>query len=223
MSLLLLGDSNGRILKQAANELGLPLLGGFIGPGRKLNNKFWRMGESDLCFLDPELEQRYRASLSEAGLASLRDSRIPVVCLFGTNLHYIARSDIWDGYRIKMTTDTGQFLSKAAFQSTFRSQIAGALAFHRHLSDLNIPTFSVLPPRRFALEEPRTIPDVFLELENMLIHELQAVGTKVIDHRDWSLDENGLLKPEYASSADFIHATLAYGKKIVQILFSAVG
>lgn len=71
MTLLLLGDFHGRILSEAAGALDLPLLGGFIGSGRRLNNEFYHPEGEDVRFLDPPLDRTYRAALAQAGVVAL--------------------------------------------------------------------------------------------------------------------------------------------------------
>lgn len=222
MSIFLLGDSHAHTLVKVAAAQCWPVYGGHIAPGRLLNAAgFFTTGDGDVRFLHAESEANYRAALASAGAVRLADITMPVLCLFGMNLHYQARAEVWDGFAIAPDAP-GRFLSAATVRATLRAQIAGAIALHGHLAALGLTVFSSLPPRRCALPPISTRLDVLLRAEELLVEEIAATGTRFIDHRPWSLGPDGQLKPQFASPADSVHGSEAFCHRLLEDVFAAV-
>lgn len=222
MSIFLLGDSHAHTLVKIAAEARLPVYGGHIAAGRFLNaDGFFTAANGDVRFHRPESEANYRAALASAGAARLADITMPVLCLFGMNLHYQARAEVWDGFAIAPDAP-GRFLSAATVRATLRAQVAGAIAFHAHLAALGLTVFSSLPPRRCAVPPIATRRDVLLRAEEVLEEEIAATGTRFIDHRPWSLGPDGQLKSEFASQADSVHGSEAFCHRLLEDVFAAV-
>ncbi|GGF79829.1 hypothetical protein GCM10007301_44910 [Azorhizobium oxalatiphilum] len=220
-ALFLLGDSHGRILAQVAAERGQPLAGGFIASGRQLNAAdFYAAGDGDVRFHDPKIEATYRGVLATTEARRLSEIALPVLCLFGMNLHYLTRREVWGDFSLSPHAP-GRFLSTATVRATLRAQMAGALAFHRHLASLGLTVISALPPRRFAPPPTETCPEVFLAFEDLAREEIAATGTQVIDHRSWSLDPDGRLRPEFAAPDDAVHGSPAFAGRLLDDLFAA--
>lgn len=216
MSIFLFGDSHGRILSRAAAQIGLKMAGGFIASGRTLNDAvFHDLVEGDVRFRDADTQSTYRAMLDAAGKSSLAALNQPVLCLFGMNLHYLARDEVWNGFAA--TPDApGQFLSRDVMHATLRAQIAGALAFYYDLTALGLPVFSALPPRRTEDTGLGTRADIFRVLEDMAMTEITAAGATVIDHRSWSLGPDDKLRSEYAAEGDQVHGSLSFGCRLLK-------
>ena len=218
--LLVLGDSHGGCVIDAAAATGRRVAGGPLEGGRNLNGDFYDFDGRDFRFHDPEADRRYRLFLNAAGAAAAADIRCPVLCLFGGNFHYLSRRELWEGFRMPGSTVPGRYLSPAAFEATVAAMIGGALAFHADLASLGIRTAFALPPRRI----PRTaLPQAFLAMERTIPPMMAARGSQVIDLRPHTLDPAGVLKPEFAhpDPADDTHGSLAFGDLVLADRFMA--
>ena len=217
--MLLLGDSHAMAIRSAANTHCIRLFGGQLDGGRNLNANFYRRTEGDVVFLDDKVEKLYRQYLAEAGVTRIADLNVPVLCLFGMNIHYLARRDVWGGFAVE-TNGSKQFLSRAVIAETARSMIPGAFNFYQDLVAMGLEVYSALPPRRPSVANPTSSPAVFVRLEDVLLEEVSNLGVRVIDHRSWSLDRNGRFKAKFMhpNPEDQIHAGERFGKRLLQQL-----
>ena len=90
-----------------------------------------------------------------------------------------------------------------------RAMIEGALRFYEDLRDMGHIVYGALPPRRTPTISTGSLPRIFLLLEDVVSEELASRGVEVIDHRLWSLDSDGRLRPEFAhpDPADDVHGS----------------
>lgn len=212
--LLLLGDSHGVAIAGGAKAMGLPLAGGMLAAGRHLNLNFYDRADGDVRFRHPEIERAYRSYLAEAGVRRIADLGAPILCQFAMNLHYLAREEVWRGFTIEPAGE-GRFVSDAVLRETIRAMVRDALRFYRDLRAMGLSLFTTLPPRR-----PRdTIPvSLFLRVEEILLDAMRELDVGVIDHRPWSLGDDGMLKDEFAhpNPADTVHANAQFGARLLQ-------
>jgi hypothetical protein len=217
--MFLLGDSHAMAIRNAAKAQGMRLFGGMLDVGRNLNLTFYSRTEGDFVFLKDEVETLYRNYLREAGVSRISDLEMPVLCLFGMNIHYLSRQQVWLGFDIETKGD-GQFLSHAVVRETIRNMIPGALQFYRDLATMGLKVYSALPPRRTPTADTKSLPPIFRGLEDVLLKEIGQLGVDVLNHRRWSLDREGRLKSEYAhpDPQDDVHGSELFGKRLLEQL-----
>ena len=160
--MFIFGDSHANALKNAAASLGQPVHGGILGAGRDFNVAFYSRTGNDFRFARAETHAVYQDYLRAAGVDTAAQLRMPILCLFGMNLHYLSRQDVWAAYATR-PRDPGQFLSGAVVRETTRAMIEGAWLV---IEDLDIATLdlqSALRPllalpdaARFREEDPLT-------------------------------------------------------------------
>lgn len=217
--MFLLGDSHALAIRSAAKSHGIKLFGGMLDGGRNLNKIFYIKRERDLSFLSEDVDKLYRCYLFEAGASSIFDLRIPILCLFGMNIHYLSRQDVWLGFDIE-TSGNGQFLSRSVVSETIQNMIPGALQFYRDLAAAGLKIYSALPPRRTPTADTKSLPHIFRGLEDVLLEEIRQLGVHVLDHRSWSLDREGQLRSEYThpDPQDDVHGSEFFGKRLLEQL-----
>jgi hypothetical protein len=217
--MFLLGDSHATAIRNAAKSRGVRLFGGMLDGGRNLHLTFYLRTEGDFVFLNDQVETLYRNYLLEAGVSRISELEMPVLCLFGMNIHYLSRQDVWSGFDIGTNGD-GRFLSHSVVSETVRNMIPGALQFYRDLAAIGFKTYSALPPRRTPTSDTKTLPAIFRGLEDVLLGEIGQLGVHVLDHRGWSLDREGQLKSEYAhpDPRDDVHGSELFGKRLLEQL-----
>lgn len=226
--MFIFGDSHAKPIKRAAETAGIRVFGGRFDAGRYLNVRFHAVqphssGRPDIVFAREAVEDTYRRFLAEAGAACLSDLRMPILCLFGMNFHYLSRGAFWSPYALDPEAD-GQFLSRAVFAETVRAMIPGALQFNRDLVAMGHEVYTALPPRRTPNLTTASVPRVFLALETLIAEAVGETGVRVIDHRPWSLGADGRLKPEFLPSdpADDVHGNDAFGARLLDHWMSHV-
>lgn len=217
--MFLIGDSHTLAIKAAALDRGLVMHGGMIDGGRNVNIDFHEKIGGDIRFRRADHQALFESYLAVAGVTTLRDFSDPVVCLFGMNLHYLSRAEIWSEFAI--AGRGGRHLSQAVTRATTRAMIAGAIQFYEDLIELGCTVWCPLPPRRSPTMDTQSIPTAFCALEAVVTDLIGGTGAKVIDHRHWSLDPEGHLKAEYAfpDPADDVHGSVLFGQHLLdQIL-----
>ena len=115
------------------------------------------------------------------------------------------------------------FLSGAVVRETTRAMIEGALRFYEDLRDMGHIVYGALPPRRTPTISTGSLPRIFLLLEDVVSEELASRGVEVIDHRLWSLDSDGRLRPEFAhpDPADVVHGSDLFGRQLLEQILAA--
>ncbi|MDY7522581.1 hypothetical protein [Sphingomonas sp. 10B4] len=213
--MFLIGDSHALAIKAAALDRGLMLHGGMIDGGRNVNIGFHDRIGDEVRFRKPEHQALFETYLAAAGVTSLRDFRGPVLCLFGMNIHYLSRAEIWSEFSIAHGGE--RHLSQAVTRLATLAMIEGAIQFYKDLIDMGCTVLCPLPPRRSPTADTNSIPSVFRALEGVVIDLISATGARVIDHRHWSLDPEGRLKAEYAfpDPADDVHGSLLFGHRLI--------
>lgn len=220
--MFVLGDSHALALCQAAREKNLPLYGGMLEGGRNLNLNFYNFNEGDFSFKNPKADQCYRVFLKMAGASHIKDIRMPIICLFGMNIHYLSRSEVWSPFSINAERSEGQFLTTSVTTDIACDMIADALGFYRHLVEMGHTVYSSLPPRRTPTVDTKSIPNIFIALEDILLREIEKIGVRVIDHRGWSLDSMGNLRDKYKhpDPHDDVHANAEFGFMLLQQIYN---
>jgi hypothetical protein len=221
--MFIIGDSHALAIKNAPQLSGIRLIGGMLDGGRNVNLNFYSMKDGDFFFHKDEVEQIYRNFLRDAGVSRISELKMPVICLFGMNIHYLSREEVWLGFDIETNGD-GRFLSRAVVSETIQNMIPGALQFYRELVEMGLKVYSALPPRRTPTADTKSLPHIFRGLEDVLLQEIGQLGVHVLDHRSWSIDEGGRLKPEYAhpDPQDDVHASEVFGLRLLEQLASQV-
>lgn len=222
--MLILGDSHALAIKAAVSTCDVRLNGGRIDAGRFLNTDFHKKIGDDIIFNRDDHQNIFKIYLNEAGLSRISDAEMPIVCTFGMNIHYLIREDLWRGFNINSSSN-GQRLSRAVVKATVGSMIAGALQFYRDLVDLGCKVICPLPPRCGQVADMRLIHDLFPAFEDILIELIGETGVSVIDHRSWSVNADGFLKPEFRhpDSKDQVHGNFLFGKCLLDQICRSFG
>ncbi len=221
--MLILGDSHALAIKAAEGTCDVRLIGGRIDSGRFLNTDFHKMIENDIIFNNADHQNLFKYYLQEAGATKISDINVPIACTFGMNIHYLIREDVWGGFSIDSSSN-GQRLSRAVVKATVGNMIAGALQFYRDLVDLGCKVICPLPPRCGQIANMRLMHNLFPAFEDVLLELISEIGVSVIDHRSWSLNADGLLKPEFRHSDpnDQVHGNLLFGKYLLDQIFRSL-
>jgi hypothetical protein len=218
--MLILGDSHALAIKAAASTCDVRLNGGRIDAGRFFNTDFHTRVGDDIFFNKEDYQKIFKNYLQENGAARISDVSVPILCTFGMNIHYLIRADVWGGFDIDSSSN-GQRLSRAVVKATVGSMVAGSLQFYRDLVDLGCKVICPLPPRCGRVVGMRLIHTLFPAFEDILLELIGETGVSVIDHRSWSLNPDGFLKPEFRhpDPNDQVHGNSLFGKYLLDQIF----
>ncbi|MFF7472822.1 hypothetical protein [Streptomyces sp. NPDC008092] len=223
---LLLGDSHAGCVGRAAQQAGLPFVGGPVGSGRDFLGPFLDAddgegdgdGHGDLVFRDAAARQLVREFLERLGVTGFAGLGVPLVCTFGLSAHTVATRQNWDVHRDRHGTVPERFLRSGLFADLVRAGVRGALAFYDRAAALGLRVLAPMPPQRVpGMSEPA----VFFAAQDVIGTELAARGVELIDLRARVTDGAGHQRPVFCQADDTIHGNLAFGRLVVAELLDA--
>jgi hypothetical protein len=218
---LIIGDSHSSALRQAANQLGISCAGGFLVPGRFMNDYFFRVRDGRFELLDTSSQWGSFASsklerhLLEAGGAdNFFDLKMPILSTIGFNTHNFVRFFNRENLTIE-AENSGQFLSEATFGAAVKGARRGGLEFYRTLTAMGKTVYAVPSPHRFPNE---AFGNIFRNFERVMLKELSDMGVGIVDVRAETTDKASLLLPKYVTErpGDAQHGNAAYGAVVLQ-------
>ncbi|WP_150136534.1 hypothetical protein [Streptomyces hyaluromycini] len=217
---LLLGDSHAGCVGRAAQQAGLPFVGGPVGSGRDFLGPFLDVdgggdggdGGGDLVFRDAETGRLVREFLDELGATGFAGLGVPLVCTFGLSAHTVATRQNWDIHRDRHGTVPEGFLSSGLFGDLVRASVRGALAFYDRTAALGLRVLALMPPQRVP---GMSDPEVFFAAQDVVGAELTARGVELVDLRARVTDGAGQQRPAFCQADDTIHGNLAFGRLVL--------
>ncbi|MER5795692.1 hypothetical protein [Streptomyces sp. NPDC001980] len=215
---LLLGDSHAGCVGRAAQQAGLPFVGGPVGSGRDFLGPFLDDGDGDLVFREAEARRLVREFLDALGVSGFAGLGVPLVCTFGLSAHTVATRQNWDLHRDRHGAVPERFLHSGLFADLVRASVRGALAFYDRTAALGLRVLALMPPQRVP---GMSDPDVFFAAQNVIGTELTSHGVELIDLRARVTDGTGHQRPVFCQADDTIHGNLAFGRLVVAELLDA--
>ncbi|MFD4509151.1 hypothetical protein [Streptomyces sp. NPDC058457] len=215
---LLLGDSHAGCVGRAAQQAGLPFVGGPVGSGRDFLGPFLAIddrgggGGGDLVFRDAETRRLVREFLDVLGVTGFAGLGVPLVCTFGLSAHTVATRQNWDIHRDRHGTVPERFLRSGLFGDLVRAGVRGALAFYDRTAALGLRVLALMPPQRVP---GMSDPEVFFAAQDVVGAELAARGVELVDLRARVTDGAGRQRPAFCQADDTIHGNLAFGRLVV--------
>ncbi|WP_217555507.1 hypothetical protein [Streptomyces sp. GbtcB6] len=212
---LLLGDSHAGCVGRAAQQAGLPFVGGPVGSGRDFLGPFLDVGDDgdgDLVFRDADTRRLVREFLDVLGATGFAGLGVPLVCTFGLSAHTVATRQNWDIHRDRHGTVAEGFLRSGLFGDLVRASVRGALAFYDRTAALGLRVLALMPPQRVP---GMSDPAVFLAAQDVVGAELTARGVELVDLRARVTDGAGQQRPVFCQADDTIHGNLAFGRLVV--------
>ncbi|MEU6200376.1 hypothetical protein [Streptomyces sp. NPDC047061] len=211
---LLLGDSHAGCVGRAAQQAGLPFVGGPVGSGRDFLGPFLDDldDKGDLVFRDAEPRRLVREFLDVFGVTGFAGLGVPLVCTFGLSAHTVATRQNWDIHRDRHGTVPERFLRSGLFADLVRAGVRGALAFYDRTAALGLRVLVPLPPQRVP---GMSDASVFFAAQDVIGAELRARGVELVDLRARVTDGSGHQRPVFCQADDTIHGNLAFGRLVV--------
>ncbi|MEV5955024.1 hypothetical protein AB0M11_14850 [Streptomyces sp. NPDC051987] len=209
---LLLGDSHAGCVGRAAQQAGLPFVGGPVGSGRDFLGPFLAEGDADLAFQDAQVARLVREFLDALGVTGFAGLGVPLVCTFGLSAHTVATRQNWDVHRDRDGTVPERFLRSGLFGDLVRASVRGALAFYDRTAALGVRVLALLPPQRVP---GMSDPGVFFAAQDVIAAELTQRGVELLDLRARVSDGAGHQRPVFCQADDTIHGNLAFGRLVV--------
>jgi hypothetical protein len=209
----LFGDSHAGTLMRAARTLGVDFAGGSIMSGSQMNDIFFKVRRERFIMTSALGRERLQTRLSDAGLGgNMLDLDMPIISTVGFNALSFSNS-FWDeGFSISHVPPRRR-ISMACFGAVVEASRKGPREFYRLLAqEQKKDVYAVLSPRR-PLPEKRDIFDAF---DAVMTGMVTAFGVKIIDVTAETTGSDGLLLPEFASTADHVHGNDAFGEIVLR-------
>lgn len=224
----IIGDSHSTILRKAADRRGVACAGGFLAPGRFMNDHFFQIveGRFELAGSDAALllgaNRRLAQYLAEAGnLKSLLDLDIPILSTVGFNsMNFLAMLEL-ENFVVDPET-SGWFISQACFEATIRGARRGALEFYRALRAHGKAVHAVPAPPRYP---DKMAADISQRFDRFMQSELAEMGVGFVNVRAVTTNANGELLHKFESEKreDRQHANVAYGVVVIEKFMKMTG
>ncbi|MEQ8435826.1 MAG: hypothetical protein RIA71_16470 [Oceanicaulis sp.] len=204
--LFFVGDSHVCALAEAATARGAAWRGGPLGTGKQLQTPFWLVEDGDFIFSGPgagRVSDRFRPLLRFDG---------PIVSTLGFNTHrFVTDFARWAD---RMGAPAApEAVSEAAFEALIVDSRRTALDFYALLAQHGRTVYTVATPPRID-REYRALCQAF---ELRLVDHIAAVGARPLDVSE-AADEDGMLRPQFASPSDAVHAGPAFGALVLDAL-----
>ncbi|MFD4604638.1 hypothetical protein ACFWPQ_42315 [Streptomyces sp. NPDC058464] len=214
---LLLGDSHAGCVGRAAQQAGLPFVGGPVGSGRDFLGPFLDDlddldDKGDLVFRDAETRRLVGEFLNTLDVAGFAGLGVPLVCTFGLSAHTVATRQNWDIHRDRHGSVPERFLRSGLFADLVRASVRGALAFYDRTAALGLRVLAPLPPQRVP---GMSDASVFFAAQDVISTELTARGVELVDLRARVTDDSGHQRAVFCQADDTIHGNLAFGRLVV--------
>lgn len=204
--LFFVGDSHVCALAEAATARGAAWRGGPLGAGKQLQTPFWRVEDGDFIFSGPgaaRVADRFRPLLRFDG---------PIVSTLGFNTHrFVADFARWAEQLGAPASP--EAISRAAFEALVVDSRRTALDFYTLLAEHGRTVYTVATPPRIG-GEYRALCRAF---EVGLADHVAASGARPLDVSE-AADEDGMLRPQFASPSDAVHAGPAFGALVLDVL-----
>jgi hypothetical protein len=209
------GDSHSGTLMRAARTLSLDFAGGSIMAGHYMNDTFCAVEDGQFRMLTDIGRERVAYRLKLDGLGpNLLDIDLPFLTTVGFNTTNFFGEFKNDNLAI-LGTPEGTLISRDCFAAVVRARRRGALGFYAALKQAGKTVHAVLSPQRFSDEQK----PVCREFETVMMRRLNELGVPIVDVRAETTDENGVLRPEFASTIDRVHANDAFGAVVFEKYF----
>jgi hypothetical protein len=210
------GDSHAGTLLRAARSLSLAHAGGSILAGRLLNDPFCAVEDGKFRMTSAQGVERLDHRMGQDGLdGNLLDVDMPFLCTVGFNTTNFFGNLRTENLTIRGGPD-GRTISQACFEAVVVGARRGAFEFYSALVAAGKTVHAVLSPQRFS-DEQKLICRAF---ETVMMRELRALGIGIVDVRAETTDETGVLRPEFASAIDHVHANDAFGAAVFERYFA---
>jgi hypothetical protein len=207
-----IGDSNASVIREGFKARGWKTYGGTIQAGVKFEEPFFEPVGGGLVFKDERAQLLFSRSLEHAGAASLAELAMPIVSTVGFNTARLAGVLIRGAPTI--TPNVTSIWSSAVVDELIQSARAPAIAFYKTLPSNKV--YAVLSPQRASVTRIGSIR----RIEAYMIDELSGCGINILDVRDITTDEAGVLRAEFWSNdpRDKVHGNAAYGALVADAL-----
>lgn len=211
----IIGDSHAGTLMRAARRLRLDFAGGSIMAGHYMNEAFFRIENGRFEVLLEKGVPRLAKRLAEAGLGdNLLDLDMPILSTIGFNTGVFTGRFLNEGLAIAGSPGE-KFISAACFETLVEDTRCGALEFYRVLKQAGKTVYAAPAPQRFD----RDRETVFKAFDAVMIRRMSEMGVGVVDVRAETTGRDGVLRPEFASSRDRVHANDAFGEIVFAKFF----
>lgn len=208
----IVGDSHALAIRDAFVASGWTVHGGMMASGREFDHSFFDQVDGRITFHNEEADTMFSAALASAGVSRMVDLDMPVVTTMGFNSNRLARQ-LYDSEG-EDHLDAWTRWSGAVMDAVVSSTKASVLEFCRWLPTKR--SYAVLSPQRM---QPH-LRDFVRRAEGIYAAKLAALGINIVDVRDKTVDENGILREEFCRQVgkDQTHANAAYGAIVMQRL-----
>jgi hypothetical protein len=216
----LIGDSHSGTIMRAAKAMGADCCGGSIMAGKYMNDRFCKVENGVFSIFVEMGQERLNKRLADAGLPdNLLDIDLPILSTIGFNTRPFVAYFMRDGFSIAGSGE-GRFLSAACFRAAVLGSRRGALEFYRLLRAAGKTVHAALSPQRFAKEEVA----VARAFDRVMIEAMAAMGVGIVDTRAATTDEDGVLRPKFASTDpdDRVHGNNRFGKLVIESFNAAL-
>ena len=205
------GDSHAVVLGSGADALGVDYLAWALFAGHELDRDFFVV-EADELIVNSKRGQAVFCRRTDGGQSVPGSApHLPILSTAGFNANNFGKKFHHGGLSITRSSN-GQFVSSACFESVVSGARTHVLQFYRALIGLGWSVFAAPSPPRF---DPKWA-SVAHEFQNILAHQLTAVGVKIVDVRAETTDPDGMLRQKFAGSDDRLHGNAKYGALVVR-------
>ena len=211
----LFGDSHAGPLMRAAESMDLGFAGGSIMAGKHMNDPFFAVKDGVFEMLTELGRERLAIRLERAGLdENLLALDMPFLCTLGFNTHSFYSSFREERDFAVRGSQGKWFVTAACFEAVVTGARQGTFAFYAALCDAGKDVYAVRSPQRFDAKQA----PVWKAYEDIVAGKLAAMGVKIVDVRAETTDENGALRPEFASAdpKDRVHANNDYATIVLK-------
>jgi hypothetical protein len=210
------GDSHAGTLMRAARALSIDHAGGSVMAGQYMNDTFCAVENGKLRMLSQLGVERLAIRLHNDGLDDdLLDIDMPFLTTVGFNTTNFFSYFREDGLTI-LGSPGGRLISQSCFDAVVLGARRGAFGFYRALREAGKTVHAVLSPQRFTNQQ-KPICQAF---ETVMMRHLNALGVAVVDVRAETTNENGVLRREFTSDEDHVHANDAFGEVVFEKYFA---
>lgn len=213
------GDSHAGTLSRAAKALKLDFAGGSVMAGMYMDDTFCEVREGKFEMLSKLGTERLAKRLSDGGLgANLLDIDLPILATVGFNTANFCSRFCAQDLAIEGSPGT-RFISSACFEAVVDGARRGPLAFYALLKAAGKTVYVVPSPQRYK-DGHMGIGHAF---EEVMERRMTALGVPLVDVRAETIGENGMLRHEFASTLDRVHANDAFGALVIERFFAMLG